>query len=138
VAEYKVNTGLLSEAGDNISTLITELRRYEERIASVVMRLPEGTIAIKRQLDLSREKMSDLCRNSKNLGRTLYEIADVYSRAEQNSSFDEYRNKNTPGTKLKKPVLPKIRNSTGSIMFNNTILPNWLQMAVLEYEQTRM
>ena len=137
MAEYRVNTGLLNEAGEDTKLLAAELDRYAERISSVITGLPEGFEAVRRSLTVTNERIYDRAGQARKLNRTLYEVIEVYSQAERNAMDADHRNINTTGASRQVTALPKIRSSTGAVMFKNTVLPNWLQMAVLEYERAQ-
>jgi len=136
VAEYSVNTGILNEAGEDFLMLAKEFQMLHERVSPVLSSWPEGLTDLRQQLDKSRESINEISRKTRDLGLTLYEIIDCYTYAERRAIGGDNRHLHTHTANPRDTKLPSIRNTSGAVMFDRTILPDWLQIAVLEYEQS--
>jgi len=137
MAQYSVKTGPLDEAGEDISAFASELCGFRERIDSLLSRLPEDMPDMRRRLARTKESLYEISRQTRGVGVALSEISDYYMNAER-VAFNGYNlgfNMNTTNTLNVKP--PIIRRSSGSVLFDRNILPDWLKMAVLEYERSQ-
>ena len=137
MAQYSVKTGPLNEAGEDFSVLAGDLGRIREGLDILLSKWPEGMSGLRRQLAGVKDSIQEISKKTRDAGMALYEISDFYTRAER-TAFDA--NNREPGINpAKKQHIspPKIRSSSGVVMFERTILPDWLQMAVLEYEQSQ-
>ena len=137
MARYSVETGLLNEAGEDLSTLAEEIGKYHERVGSVLSQGLEGLVELRGKLAVSKESLSEISKTSRGFGLALYEIIDSYTRAERAAMGGHNMDLNTPAAMRKAATLPNIRSSSGAVLMDRTVLPDWLQMAVLEYERTR-
>ena len=137
MAEYSVKTGPLDEAGESFSMFAGELGMLKDKLDSILSTWQEGTPGLRRKLTGSKESINEISRQSRNIGKTLCEITDFYTRAERSAISGHIRDLNMNTTNQQPVILPNIRNSTGAVLFERTVLPDWLQIAVLEYEQSQ-
>jgi len=137
VARYRVETGLLNEAGEDFSSFAAEIDKYHERVSSVLLQGPEGLAELRGKLTISKESLSEISRKSRGFGLTLYDIIDSYTRAERTAMGEHHRDLDTRADMHQAVTVPNIRRSSGAVLTDRTVLPDWLQMAVLEYERTR-
>jgi len=137
LTEYNVNTRLLNEAGDELSILSADLDKFLERLDSVLLQLSKDVEKEQRQLLGIRESLSELSGKTNGLGIAIYTIIDVYTQAER-LALGEYRQEiRKYSAKKYSTKIPNIRNASGVVMLNRTVLPDWLQEAVLKYEQSQ-
>ena len=137
MAQYSVKTGLLDEAGENISVLAAEIGRYMERVDALLPQFPEGMDELRRRLTGTKDSMQEISKRTRNIGMALYEIIDFYTRAEQNAIGGKDRDINTRINNRHNVTLPKIRRSTGKVLFDGAVLPDWLQIATLNFERSQ-
>ena len=137
MAEYSVKTGPLNEAGENFSIFAGELGMFKEKLDTILSKWQEGMPELRRQLAGSKESINEISRQSRNIGKTLYEITDFYIRAERSAISGHIRDLNINIIDKQPVILPNIRSSSGVVVFERRILPDWLQLAVLEYEQSQ-
>ena len=136
MSEYSVRTCILNEAGEDFLLLAREFKMLLERVSSVLSSYPESPAGFRQQLDRTKESMNGISRKTRDLGLTLYEIIDCYAYAERRAIGGDNRYLHPHTANPRDVKLPSIRNTSGAVMFDRTILPDWLQMAVLEYEQS--
>ena len=134
MSQYSVKTNILNESGENLNSLARELNMYHERINNVLSQCSEELSDQRAKLSISSESINELSWKTKNISSTLYNIIDYYTHAERSAMNSDLLNYNSNGSN-NSTRLPKIRSSTGPIFFDRTIIPDWLQMAVLKYEQ---
>jgi len=134
VSQYSVKTNILNESGENLNSLARELNMHHERINNVLSQCSEELSDQRAKLSISSESINELSWKTKNISSTLYNIIDYYTHAERSAMNSDLHNYNSNGSN-NSTRLPKIRSSTGPIFFDRTIIPDWLQMAVLKYEQ---
>jgi hypothetical protein len=137
VAQYSIETGPLNEAGEDFSVLAIELDKYRDRIGSVLSQWQEGLPELQRQLAGAMESTLNISRNARTLGLVLYEIIDCYIQAERTASSGYDQDLSMPSAPSGHALLPNVRKSTGFVPLERTVLPDWLQIAVLEYEQSQ-
>ena len=137
MAEYNVKTGPLDEAGEDLSVLAGEFGRYREGLDSVLANLPEGMSGMRRHLTAAKDSLFEISKQTRDTGKVLYGIADHYTRAERSAMGGLHRGMNINPAGQQTTTMPKIRGSSGVVLFDRTVMPDWLQMAVLEYEQTQ-
>jgi len=137
VARYSVETGLLDEAGEDFSSLASDIEKYHERVGSVMSQGLEGLVDLRGKLALSKESLSEISRKSRSFGLALYEIIDSYTRAERAAMGGQHMGLNTSAVMHHAAAPPNIRSSSGAVLIDRTVLPDWLQIAVLDYERTR-
>jgi hypothetical protein len=137
VSHYSVKTGILSEAGEEFLLLAREFELLFERAGSVLSNCPENLIDLRKQLNISKESINEVSRKTRTLGLALYDVIDYYTYAERHAIGGDNRE-----LKLQTPnslglKMPNIRNTTSAVLFDRTVLPDWLQTVVLEYEQSQ-
>ena len=135
MSQYSIMTGPLNEAGEDISAFAGELGKLHERINTVFTQWPDGFPELRRQLAEIRESVYKASNKTRGLGITLYEIIDCYTRAERSAMGEHHRDLNMQSSNQNSVTLPNIRSSSGVVMLDRTLLPDWLQNVVLEYER---
>jgi len=91
----------------------------------------------RRHLTGVKESVNEITRKTRGLVMALYEITDHYIHAERNAlnGYDRVITLHSSGRQAVK--VPTIRNSSGAVLFEKTVLPDWLQLAVLEFERSQ-
>ena len=139
MARYEVSTDRLSEAGDIIISFADDLSGMRERFDGVLLELPDVLNSFNIHKKISGDIL-DISVLSKGLGRTLKEIADVYCQAEQSAfgAGDCAILEQRPQPQIAPAMQPPaIRQTQSVFLFGDLIMPDWLQAAVLRYEQAR-
>jgi hypothetical protein len=134
---YYYKADLLSEAGEDFSALARELGMLQERICTVLSQWQEGFPELKRNLTKVGECVLDASGKAGSLGLALYEIIDCYSHAERTAIQGHYNDLSMQMGISQSTGVPKIRSPSGMVLLDRTILPDWLQQAVLEYERSQ-
>ena len=137
MAQYSVKTGILSEAGDDILMLAGDFNRHRESLDDLLAKWPDGLSGLRRQLAGTKDKVNEISRQTRNAGMVIHDISDHYTRAERRAIGGHLRDLSRHATGQQLVTLPTIRGSSGVVMFEKTVLPDWLQIAVLEYEQSQ-
>jgi hypothetical protein len=138
VAQYEVKIKALNNASERLNSLANSIMKVHGQLDAVRAGLPSGFNATKQQISKTIESVSRSRSNTGKMGQTLQEITDIYKRAEQ-TAFDtiEKTDKQTQKQNTPLRLRPQPEKSQGVIFLNNLILPDWLQSAVLKYEQRR-
>ena len=153
MAKYDFSSAPLIEAGEAFRLLAGSLDAIRERLGGVRSDLTGNMPGIGRRISAELEAIADLRLSADKAGRTLLEIVEIYARAEQAAfgGFDEIgpaggaafggfgQTGRTGQRQTMKPgsATPVIRRTHGVFLSDALILPDWLQAAVLKYEQTK-
>lgn len=137
MAQYNVKTISLDEASECFSIFAGDLGRYCEGIDSMLSKFPDEMTGFRKQLAGRKESLIELSRNIRKVGVTLCDVADHYSRAEHNVMSGQSHEIKAARRRTAAIAVPKIRNSSGAVLFERTVMPDWLQAAVMKYEQSR-
>jgi len=137
VAQYSIKTGPLDEAGEDLSILAAELGRYRERVDALLPQLPEGTDILRRKLTGTKDTIYEISKKTRGIGMALYEIIDHYARAERVACGGHDRDTNKRINNRHNIKVPKIKRSTRKILFDGAIMPDWLKIAILKFEQSQ-
>ena len=137
MAWYDISTDLLAEAGEKIQSFADDLSALRERLDGILFDLPEDNSIFLQQKQISGNLL-DVYVYAGALGHTLFEIMEIYAGAERSAfAGDVYAaEKIEPPPKATPP--PIIRQSRGVLLFGDLIMPDWLQAAVLKYEQAHL
>jgi len=123
----------MDEAGEDFSTLASELERYQERLGSVLSHWQEGIPELRQKLSEAKDSIFDDSRISRSIALMLYEVIDYYTQAERKAMEGSYTDKSVASHNI--GLLPNIRMTSNAVLFDRTIMPDWLQSAVLRYMQ---
>ena len=136
MAQYSVDPGLLYETADEFSRLAAELDSARERLGTVLADWQESVPDwLRRQLTGTGETVGDASRKAASMGRALCAISDGYARAERSVfSSREQEVPAVPG--IRAAAAPAIRRAAWLPLTGDIILPEWLQIATLRYEQS--
>jgi len=139
MAQYEVRVKPLTNASDKIHSLAVNLNKIYEQLDTVRTGLPSGFTQTKQQIAKTIESVHRSNFEAGKMSQTLQEIAGIYKRAEQSAIGNLTTTSNsepkliTPLRLKQSPEAPQ-----GVLFISNLALPDWLQMAVLKYEQTRV
>ena len=140
MSKYEVNTSKLADVGSELLALSNSLDALMMRLNDLSMGRASGLNEFRRRKQVSAENLREASLSAKNFGNTLSEIATVYYDAER-SAFGDEQHAVTPGTGRigisPIPAIPTLRQSNSVVFSGNLIVPNWLQSAVIKYEQAR-
>ena len=139
MAQYEFFSELLAEAGGALHSIAVGLSEVREQLGGILADLPDSMHGFRQQISAECGTIEELYLYANTLGLTLLEIIEIYTRAEQ-TAFNEvaqneqrtavYNKSNTPGTP------PIIHRTYGVLLSGGPVLPDWLQAAVLKYEQS--
>jgi len=138
MAQYEIFSAPLTEAVNALHSIAGGLSEVQEQLGGILSDLPENMHGFRQQIAAGCGTIEELCLYAKTLGLTLLEIIEIYARAEQ-TAFNEvdqnerrtaaYDITDTLGTP------PIIHRTYGVLLSGGPVLPDWLQAAVLKYEQ---
>jgi len=138
MAKYEVYIKPLNKSGDSIRSLAGGLDNVRGRLESVLADLPLGFDSSKRQISAMIESVNNLNSRTVKISQTLDTITGIYKKAEQEAFAA------SPGidkTLVKKttpqPLKLRTGKTQGVLFVGDLTLPDWLQMAVLKYEQSK-
>jgi len=132
MAQYEVNTAPLIEASDTIRSISDVLDTVYGRLAGVLSDMPECLGALRQQIARDCGAVGGSGGRATELGRALYEIAEIYAQAEQ-PVFGVGAN-NMQAAAAGAP--PKVAlGARGVFLHGSLVLPDWLKEAIMRYEQ---
>ena len=137
MAWYEVSTEQLAKAGDKIVSFAGDLDVFQEKLGVILSELPEKLGDFQKHKKIAAELM-DMSASANRLGQTLTETAEIYSHAERTAFADDgyakpdHAPQPPPAPRRK---MPTIRQPQSVLLFGDLIMPDWLQAAVLRYEQ---
>ena len=135
MAEYEVYTSQLTQAGNSIQSFADDLNAMRERLDGIVIGLPKNLQILRGQKQISCN-LADMSTYAKRVGRTVSDVVDIYTDADRSAFNGEAQT-----TQRRRPrqavTPPTIRQPNGVLLFGDLITPDWLQAAVLKYEQSR-
>ena len=133
MAQYEFSRTPLTEAGDAFFALSGDLYTAIERLEGVFHDLPEVLRDFRRQINAECGVLEDLCGDARKLGETLRGVVEIYTRAER-SALDG----SDHGAEQRAAArMPAVQETRGVLLFGDLLLPDWLQAAVIQYEQSR-
>ncbi|MCL2820292.1 MAG: hypothetical protein FWD38_05615 [Oscillospiraceae bacterium] len=137
MSQYEISIIPINEASDKINLLVNRISEVSERLHGVQIDLPSSFNDIKRQINVRIESVDKHKSQTAKLSQALKEVSDIYKRAEQTAISSDVNENNTAGTPGIAYKLQRRANSgQGVILSRRLIMPDWLQMAVVEYEQS--
>ena len=138
MAQYEIFSAPLTEAGDALHSISGGLSEVREQLSGILSDLPEDMHGFRQQIAAECGTIEELCLYAKMLGLTLLEIIEIYARAEQTAFNEAAQNERRPAVNDIPDTLgtpPIIRRTYGVLLSGGPVLPDWLQAAVLKYEQ---
>jgi len=138
MAKYKVLIKPLNKSVENIRSLASGLSSVKERLDGVRTGLPSGLESSMREITFTAESVNVLNSFTIKMSSTLQSIAGVYQKAEK-TAFDPSPDVNKSSIKgnVQQPLRLKTQKAQGVLFVGDLTLPDWLQMAVLRYEQSK-
>ena len=137
MAWYEVSTAPLTEAGEQIQSFANDLDAAQEKLYRIFSELPENLRALKQQRHITGG-MKDLCVYAGSIARTLFGITEIYTNAERSAlgggDYAEDKQAKQTSKAAKPPQI--IQKTNGVLLFGDLIMPDWLQAAVIKYEQS--
>lgn len=136
MAWYEITASPINDAAEKIKLFANDLNTLSERLDSIFIELPQSTHLTQQKRQISGN-LRNISTQSASLGQALDGVIEVYTNAER-SAFG-----NTERTKAVGAVQPTIsqpsilRQSNSVLMFGDLVTPDWLQTAVLKYEQSK-
>jgi chromosome segregation ATPase len=141
MAQYEIKVKPLADVGDRLNALTANMRKVQEQLDTVRTDMPKGFDNSKQQISATFESVSSLGKRIERMNNTLQEVTRIYKSAEQ-AAFNDIGNKEIANVKVKPNTPLRLRPQTevsqGVVFLSDLVLPDWLQMAVLRYEQTRL
>ena len=134
MAKYEIHITPLTEAADSIHSIADDLYAVQGRLSSILSEMPECLRGLREQISFDCGAIGDLHFDAKKLSQALLEISEIYEKAER-SVFNTDDNTKQSAAPANVP-LPIIYRVQGFFIPGSLILPDWLQVAVLKYEQS--
>ena len=138
MAQYVVKIKQLRSLSERMISLEKNIVRVREQLDTIHADLPSGFISTKQQISATIESVRRSSKHTEEMRKVLQNVAEVYGKAEQKAIYipdSTEKNVKKPNTPLRLRVRPE--KSQGVFFRSNLILPDWLQLAVLKYEQSR-
>jgi len=137
MARYEIHASRLAAAEENLLSLADRLRFLSERIDGIQFELPDDPHLVQKKKQISCS-VKDICLSVKNIGRTLTEITAVYANAERCAFGDDDVTGRRVQTDMKILRQPSVVRQSGNVLlFGDLIMPDWLQAAVIKFEQSQ-
>ena len=138
MAKYEVLLKPLNKSGESIGSLAGGLENVRGRLEGVLADLPLGFDSSKQQISTMVDSINSLKSRTVKMSDTLNTIAGIYKKAEQEAFTASDATDKTP-IKTTKPQPLKLRTgkTQGVLFVGDLTLPDWLQMVVLKYEQSK-
>ena len=140
MSKYEVNTSGLVDVESELQALSRSLDALMRRLNDIPIGRASGLDEFRHRKQASVENLREASLSAKNFGHALSEIAKVYYDAER-SAFADEQHTVTPGAGRAGIVpaltIPTLRQSNSVVFSGNLIVPNWLQSAVIKYEQAQ-
>jgi len=137
MAQYEIISTPLLDAADTFFLLADGLSKIQQQLCGVLSSLPGSLSDFQQQVALECDTLDKLSSYANQLGQTLIEIIEVYAQAEQTALCGVGQVKQRPMTPLTLSP-PIIRKTYGVFLSSDLILPDWLQSAVMKYEQSNI
>ena len=136
MAQYEIFVTPSIEAGNTFHSLSGDFRELQEQLDGILSELPENHYGSKQQIAAISGGVGDLSSYAEKLGQVFLEIIEVYSQAEHSAlnGKDNLEKSVLPPSALKPSI---VHNTQSVFLFGNLLLPDWLQSAVLKYEQSQ-
>jgi len=135
MAQYEIYIAPLIEATDTIRSIADSLGTVEGRLADILSDMPECLSVVRQQVAHDCGAVGELSVRAKELSQTLYEISEIYAQAERSifNVGDKTKQAAAP-VSVSPPVIYRAR---GVFLPGSLLMPDWLQLAVLKYEQSQ-
>lgn len=147
---YDVKTNKITEASAELLSVGRSLDMIRQQLDNITIQQAPTLAVFHRKKQTSSNNLRDASQTAKNFGKTLSEIADIYYSAERAAFIDEEKpasNQTSEQSPARQPAaaqpttppiaVPTIRQSNAVLFSGSLIVPDWLQSAVLRFEQAR-
>jgi len=138
MAQYEIKIKPLINVSERLHALAIDMRKVQGQLDAVRSDMPKGFNNVKQRILNTHESVSRSSTRIERMNITLQEITRIYKKAEQ-TALNDIKSKETINIKPTIPLRLHTRTGTsqGVVFMSDLILPDWLQMSVLRYEQTR-
>ena len=137
MAQYEVHIPRLCESGENFKMLAVGLDSISRRMENVITALQkESLLKVKKQLITEKDSILKTAAHANTMGRMLLEISDIYALAEK-TAFSDAVPVQVQQRQEFPVVTPNIIKPVGLLLFGELLLPDWIQMAIIKYEQSQ-
>jgi len=137
MARYEIQVVPLNDASDRINSLAANIKKVQGRLDSVLKEMPKGLGGSKQRISATCKSIGSLNYNADKTAQILREITMIYKKAEQTVYGTNHGGGESSSIKMNKPLRLRTERTQGILFSGNTILPDWLHMAVLKYEQSK-
>ena len=134
MAQYEVYIPIICETSEKFKKMAIDLDFISQRIGSVISVLQEESIPeFKSRLINEKEAIVKASLSANKIGQILNDVSDIYYRAEGAMFAD-----NNAPQRLPTPIVAShIIKPFGLLLFRDLIMPDWLQIAIIKYEQSQ-
>ena len=140
MAQYEVSTAALVEAEEQLLRLAHGLGEALERLNAVHSKWQDGMPELRRQLADGIDAIDGIAACANNAARTLSGVCEAYAQAER-AAFADARPPQAPApapglapSPASSPAPQIMVGPVDRIMFDETIMPDWLKAVVVKYE----
>ena len=152
MAQYEIHMSHLFEAGAEFKKLADGLDEITQRMEKVICALKDESIPeLRQRLVNEKYTISNVSVCSNRIGQTLKDISGIYARAEDYSFSGRPSVSGNPNVfgspdsldndELTFPSVsattPDITKPSGLLLFGDLVIPDWVQIAVIKYEQSQ-
>jgi len=135
VAQYEFYHASLLEALEQFNNLTTGLNAAYDQLNEVLAQWQDSLPELRRQLAFTADNVVSAADGARRAGQALENIAEAYAKAER-QVYDGVNVSSQQTALLTSP--PHISKPNGKVLFTDTVMPNWLQIAVIKYEQAQL
>ena len=136
MAQYEVHIEALREAAEHFGSAAGQLDAQNDRLGAVLGELSESLTELRQQLATSKNSIGETTTKTREISLTLKEISEIYAGAER-IAFADVNSESSHPAAPKPLATPITVKKPAFVLFENILMPEWLQIAVLKYEQSQ-
>jgi len=141
MAQYDISIMPLIEAADTFRSIAGDLSAVQARLYRMLSDLPGTMGKYRQQIATESAAIDDLCSHIRKLGIALLEITEIYLQAERMALSDGGDDNTARQPARQAPHIPQsppiLHRSNGVLLSGNLVMSDWLQLAVLKYQQSQ-
>jgi hypothetical protein len=134
--EYDIRIVPLTGASEKLNSLNIELGKVQAQFDSVINNLQSALQSERGKISSLSKSVGEASSNAGRMKQTLCSITEVYGKAEQ-TVFNNINDAGRANQKSPMQIKPPAATSPGVVFSSDLILPDWLQAAVIKFEQSR-
>ena len=136
MAQYEFSSGFLSETQEQLRYLTIGLNTARDRLNVVLMQWHDNLPELRRDLVSVVGRIGNAEDSARKVSQALEEIAEVYAQADK-TAFEGGVCQSKPAVTSPVVTPMTVRKPSGAILFGDLVMPDWLRIAVIKYEQSQ-